>query len=54
MNKENIGKYMKTNGDTYLYLKIYLLTVKGERTGNIISYTAVVGNIVYNIRYRSV
>ena len=44
-------KCMKINGDTWFE---DLPMVKGERTGNIISYTTVVGNTVYNTRYRYV
>ena len=45
-------EYRKTNGDTELFLKIYLLTVKEERTGNYISYSGEVGNSIYTMGYR--
>ena len=45
---------MKTNGDTGVFLEIYLLTVKEERTGNIISYSGEVGNSVYTLGYRCI
>ena len=42
---------MKINGDTWFE---DLPMVKGERTGNIISYTLVVGNTVYSIGWQLV
>ena len=42
---------MKTM-ETLEYFEIYLLTVKEERTGNIVSYSGEVGNSVYTLGYR--
>ena len=51
MRRINIGRLMES---LKLFLKIYLLSVKEERTGNYISYSGEVGNIIYRIEWELV